>query len=70
MIAFRSAKDVWPAKGEGKCQRRVNVPLALVNKGNCNLAKIICQIEFSHPDLEPHIYIHFNDKEVEVNSLN
>lgn len=32
--------------------------------------KVLRQIAFSNPDLEPHIYIHFNDEDAEVNSIN
>lgn len=70
MISFRSAKDVRPAEGEEWCRRRVNVSFALVDKGNCILGKIIGKIAFFPPVLESHIYIQFNDEDVEVNIIN
>ena len=70
MISFSGAKDVRPAEGEGWCRRRANVSFAPVGKGNCILGKMICKIAFFPPDLESHIYIQFNDEDVEVNRIN
>ena len=67
MISSRRAKALCQPKGKNDVG---GGPVSLLHKENCNLGKIISQIAFSPLDPEPHIYIHFNDEDVEVNRIN
>lgn len=56
--------------GEGNIRGRSVSLLHRWTKEVIICRKIICQIASCNPDLELHIYNHFNDEDGEVNNIN